>query len=418
LGVDVEVLTYDRWAASQARRTFRGLPRESELTPPGVMRLKRDASLRVALRELASREPGRIDDDFDAVARPTRRHVTRGDLQHLFGDRALLERVASSGSVQARAVEEVLERTRVQIGPTTEEEWAHVTDRQRLVAVDRRAIDDGTATSHANTIDVEDYAVLFELDRLRAARRGLPASAPRSYDVLAIDEAQDLAPLELALIGRSLAPGGSLIVAGDADQQTDATTAFSGWDAAMRELGQADYATVRLGVGYRCPPGVVALARSVLDAAPPPPGPPGSREAALLRFDEERSLAWRLAGEMRVLARHDPRASVLVVCRSPLTARRLVAPLRAEVPTRLVFDGRFLARGPAQVTTVDEVKGLEFDFVVVPDAGSRDYPDDPASRRAMYVAVTRARHQVVLACVGTPSPILAAWSAERERRSG
>jgi DNA helicase IV len=55
---------------------------------------------------------------------------------------------------------------------------------------------------------------------------------------------------------------------------------------------------------------------------------------------------------------------------------------------------------------VSEVKGLEFDYVVVPDAGAREYPDDAASRRTLYVAVTRARHQVVLACVGEPSVLL------------
>ncbi len=107
-----------------------------------------------------------------------------------------------------------------------------------------------------------------------------------------------------------------------------------------------------------------------------------------------------LGSAMRALQRSDPRASVAVICRSPLTARRLAALLRAEVPVRLVFDGRFLSRGPVQVTTVDEVKGLEFDVVVVPDATATDYPDTPAARRALYVAVTRARHQVVLANVG------------------
>src|SRR5262249_29249046 len=49
LGVDVEVLTYDRWASSRARRAFRRLPPESESTPPSVMTLKRHPALRVAL---------------------------------------------------------------------------------------------------------------------------------------------------------------------------------------------------------------------------------------------------------------------------------------------------------------------------------------------------------------------------------
>jgi ATP-dependent DNA helicase UvrD/PcrA len=409
LGVDVEALTYDRWAAAQARRAFRRLPRESELTPPSVMRVKRDPALRVALRELAGRAPGVVDDDIDAPRTRTRALAVRADLQHLFGDRLLLERVAAaSPSIGPRALADVLDRTRVQFGLTAEEEWSHV-DAGRLVAVDRRALDEGTASGDVKTVDVEDYAVLFELDRMRAARRGGAPTAPRPHDILLVDESQELAPLELALIGRSLGPGGTLIVAGDADQQTDATTTYQGWDAAMAELGAPDHDTVRLEVGYRCPPGVVALARRIL-GEPPRAGerseaPQGAEPTFHRADDGERALALRLGREMQSLLHRDPRASVIVLCRSPLTARRIVVGVREETPARLVFDGRFLARGPVQVTTVDEVKGLEFDFVVVPDATAREYPDDAASRRILYVAVTRARHQVLLACDGPPTPL-------------
>jgi DNA helicase IV len=58
------------------------------------------------------------------------------------------------------------------------------------------------------------------------------------------------------------------------------------------------------------------------------------------------------------------------------------------------------------VTTVDQVKGLELDYVVVADATALAYPDDPGSRRALYVAATRARHQLVLAAPGHCSPLL------------
>ncbi len=403
LGVDLEVLTYDGWASRQARRVFRRLPRESDSTPPSVMRLKRHSALRPAIEEVASRDPGRIDDDADAAAPRKGVLVTRGDLQHIFGDRVLLEAVARAGHLPASAVPDTLDRTRVQFTPTAEDEWAHVTDRRRLLAVDGRRLDDGTASGFANTVDVEDYAVLFELERLRSARRGRrPGEKLKRYDVLMLDEAQELAPLELTLLGRSLETGGTLIVAGDADQQTDETTSFRGWHDAMLALGQPDYGTVTLEVGYRCPPDVVTLARAIVakDAAHAHP-------AAVRAFADEGAVVAWLAREAHALLPRDRRASLAVLCRSPLTARRLAGRLQAaEVPTRLVFDGHFLTRGPVQVTTVDEVKGLEFDFVVVPDAGARDYPDDAASRRALYVAVTRARHQVALACVGARSPIV------------
>lgn len=409
LGVDLEVLTYDRWASGQARRAFRRLPRESDSTPPSVMHLKRHPALRIALDELAGRPPGVIDEDAEAHGRgdePGReatRRTGRGDLQHLFGDRRLLERVALAGGLSARSVDDTLDRSRVQFSLMAEEEWASVTERQRLVAVDRRALDDGTSSGEVKTVDVEDYAVLCELDHLRASRQGRPSAARRTYDLLLLDEAQELAPLELAMLGRSVAPGGSLVVAGDADQQTDATTTFRGWPDVMRELGCDDYDAVTLEVGYRCPPDVVSLAHAIRAS-----GTMASPTTTPIRtFPAEAALHQWVAAGLRALRRHDPHASTAVVCRSPLTARRIVGALHAaEVPARIVFDGRFLPRGPVQVSTVDEVKGLEFDFVVVPDASGRDYPDDAAARRALYVAVTRARHQVALGCVGGPSPVV------------
>jgi DNA helicase-2/ATP-dependent DNA helicase PcrA len=416
LGIDVEVLTFDRWAAAQARRKLRGLPRrESEQGGPLVARLKRDPAVRVGLSELAQRPPARIDDDDDAPPHRSRGLVGRGDLQHLFGDRVLLESMArTSGSITPRMIEEVLEHTRVQFSRTAEQEWSDVTDRERLVSVDERPMDEGTAANDAGTIDVEDYSVLFELDRVRAALLGQSPAAPRPYDVIALDEAQEFAPLELALLGRSLAPGGTMVVAGDVDQQTDPTTTFSGWEPAMRELGCAEYTAVQLDIGYRCPPGIARLARGIVGApasasGPRSPHPRAIREGiepAHLAFASEKKLTDWFGTAISALRRSDPRASVVVLCRAAATAQRLAAALRGMLPIRLVFDGRFLARGPVQITVVDEVKGLEFDFVLVPDASETHYPDTPAARRALYVAATRARHQLVFASVGAPTRIL------------
>ncbi len=407
LGVDLEVMTYDRWASLQARRAFRRLPRESESTPPGVMRLKRHPELRSALAELASRAPGRIDNDRDTAAAPANVLATRGDLQHLFGDAVLLERVAEAAHLSSRDVSDTLERTRAQFCPRAEEEWADVTDRRRLRAVDGRKLDEGTATEFATTIDVEDYAVLFELARLRSAARSRAPAKMTTYSVLLVDEAQELAPLELSLLGRSLEPAGTLIVAGDADQHTDETSSFRGWQRAMSELGRPEHATVRFEIGYRCPPYVVDLAHAILGVPTVAPGAEEVRPAgACRRFADEAALVAWLTSDLRNLLRRDRRASVAMVCRSPRTARRLNDRLRAaDIPARLAFDGRFFARGMVHVTTVEEVKGLEFDFVVIPDASVRDYPNDSPARRAMYVAVTRARHQVALACVGEASEL-------------
>jgi DNA helicase-2/ATP-dependent DNA helicase PcrA len=76
------------------------------------------------------------------------------------------------------------------------------------------------------------------------------------------------------------------------------------------------------------------------------------------------------------------------------------------VPAKLALEGDFDFDAGTHVTCVPEVKGLEFDFVVVPDASAASYPPTDAARRALYVAVTRATHQLALASVGPGSPML------------
>jgi DNA helicase IV len=393
MGVDgVEVWLYDRWAGVQARRAFRKLPeRESQDASAGVIRIKRDPALRGVLAELAARRPGR--------------QTRRRDLLHLFGDRVLMQKLAAASQqgIGTGMVAEVLEHTHIQFSTTAEEEFAHV-DAERLVTVDGRAIDDGTPTEDAGTLDTEDYAVLFELDRLRAETTGAKPAQPRQYDCLVLDETQEFAPLELALLGRALAPGGSLIVAGDADQQVDPTACFSGWDGSMAELGCAAYQTAVLEISYRCPPDVTELARRVLDGGdlPWPPGP----STVCLPFANECHQADWLTRQLRTLQTSDPRASAALICRTPEVARRLFQHLRRGLGLRLALDGDYQFVGGINVTSVQEAKGLEFDYVVVPDASASVYPPTPTSRRALYVAVTRASHQLILSTVGAWTEIL------------
>jgi DNA helicase-2/ATP-dependent DNA helicase PcrA len=415
LGLAVEVRAYERWALRQARRAFSDLPRRtSQDATASVIRIKRDPALRVALAVLSRRPPARIDDDGDAREPGEHVSVSRGDLQHLFGDRKLVDKViaASSDPVGGHGVAELLEHTRIQFSRSTEQEYAHV-DRQRLVTLDGRRLDAGTPLEDAGSIDSEDSAVLFELDRLRAERLKRTPTCPRAYDCIMIDEAQELAPLELCLVGRSLAVGGSLIVAGDADQQTDPAAFFGGWEQSMAELGCCDYERVVLGVNYRCPPAVVQVARQLSAArasvrCPPTParatGAPGP--SRFLSFINECHLGVTLIDELQKLEHSDRRASVAVICRSTSTARRLTRLLRHGVDARLVLDGAFVYRSGINVTTVDQVKGLEFDYVIVPDASRIHYPNDATSRRALYVAVTRARHQLLLGAVASRTELL------------
>ena len=402
LGVtDAEVEVFDRWAGKQARRAFPRLPqRESQDVPAGVVQLKRHPALLQLLPALAKSRRG---------AAVRRAGATRADLLQLFGDQVLMEQVAaaSGAAVTSAAVQQVLEHTRVQFNPTTEAASAHV-DADRLVTVDGRRIDDGTPMEDAASIDAEDYAVLFALAMQRVESGG---PAPTQYDCVVVDEAQEFAPIELLLIGRALRPGGTLIVAGDEAQQVDPSAYFAGFAAAMQLLGAAEFTTVELAVSYRCPPAVTALARTLrsnLPATPRADFPPLDGAVVRASFGNECYLLARLTDALRDLRDADPSATVAVICRSAAAAERLARLLVRGVEARLARDGDFRFAAPIEVTCVQEIKGLEFDYVVVPDTTAQSYPEEGAARRALYVAVTRSSQQLLLLGTGTWTPLLSA----------
>jgi DNA helicase IV len=99
-------------------------------------------------------------------------------------------------------------------------------------------------------------------------------------------------------------------------------------------------------------------------------------------------------------------AQVAVIAREHETAKRLYEALHQHLAVRLVLDGRFSFKPGIDITSVSQVKGLEFDYVVIPDASDEVYPTDHQSRRMLHVAGTRAIHQLWLLTSGSWSRLV------------
>lgn len=383
LGVDrFKVYDFDQWAALEARRAFRDLPtKDSRHAPAGVVRIKRDPSLRVAMEALVGRWS------------PKKKQVRRSDLGELFGDRKLLELAAAHADplIPLPQIDEVLAHNRVQF--STEGDWIGG-DGEELAGLDGLGLDEGTELADAGTLDPEDPPVLFALEKMRADRFGGRPSSPRRFDVLFVDEAQELAPFELELLGRS--HRGALIVAGDAGQQVDPTACFRGWDFTVEDLGLQRPHRAELKIGYRCPPEISAFADAVAAG-----GKGQGTEAVRLvpHAHESHLVAW-IVEEIAALRRNDPAITVGVVVRDAARMARLLDRGLS------VVGAEELLPGSTHVVSVLAAKGLEFDTVILADADARSFPDTDESRRALYVATTRATHQLVLTWSGAHSPLI------------
>jgi DNA helicase-2/ATP-dependent DNA helicase PcrA len=66
------------------------------------------------------------------------------------------------------------------------------------------------------------------------------------------------------------------------------------------------------------------------------------------------------------------------------------------------------------VVDVGQVKGLEFDYVILVDVSAAAYPNRDYPRRLLHVAATRAIHHLWVTHVGRASPILIQALGEEE----
>ena len=188
-----------------------------------------------------------------------------------------------------------------------------------------------------------------------------------------LDEAQDLSPMQLRVVGRRCVAG-SATVLGD---QAQATTpwAVGDWRQVLEHLGKPDGSVQALTIGYRVPREVLDLANRLL-----PTIAPGLPPADSLRHVVG---AVSTAGSVNeAVDRLRGKGTIAIIVPAELTE---------TVPDAepLTEDG--LA---AQVTVVRaaDVKGLEFDHVVLVDP-------DQLPLRVLYVAMTRAVTSLII--VGT-----------------
>lgn len=387
-----QVDTLDAWALQLTCAVFGGKAPALCTDPPAlVTSLKRHPALYAALRRrFASLAPE------DTTLRSLRRRLAR-----VMSDRRFLAEVveAAGGDLSRAAIEETVRHTVLQLATPVHRALESIVVPEMKVAVDGRPLAEGTPDELAGTLDLEDLPILLFLRAYRGA-----IEAP-GVTHLVLDEAEDLALFELFVLGRLLGPRPSVTLAGDEAQQT--SSSFAGWAASLGALGAGEAAVVRLELSYRCPRPVAELAQRILGAEAPIRAAREGAPVGRFHAPDEASAQLFLAGAVRELLDREPRASVAVIARDEASARGIHALFADRPEARLVLHGEFSFEPGVDITDVESCKGLEFDYVVIPDATEVAYPATAESRRRLHVAVTRAAHQVWLVSSGAASPLLA-----------
>ena len=182
----------------------------------------------------------------------------------------------------------------------------------------------------------------------------------------------------------------------------------------MAEVTAVNVQVEPLRVSYRSTYEIMELANDVLGHlrnAEPGQATRHGVPVELFRFSHTGDAVGFLAESLRALVAAEPLASVAVIARTPEQVREYAEGLiQAEVPNvRLIADQDFPFRAGVDVTDVRQVKGLEFDYVVVLDPTRQNYPTRDEARHLLHIATTRTAYQLWLLCSGEPSELIPDW---------
>jgi len=426
LGVgEVNIRTFGEWAQFQRRQHFPQLPHAHRHdTPAVVVALKNHPAVLQALAWQVARTPGpatraqAVDDWANALTNPTLlAEAVAATVPGAFDEDELTRAVtwcAMQHAELAMWFEDRHDGGSLDAEVFAQQAWGNAA----LASSPQNQGNSGNNSRHSSKrkrapalLDEEDDSLLLHAWQLRVGPLRGRKKRPLRLLHVAIDEVQDFSPVDVRVVLGCLDERQSITLAGDTQQHVMKDAGFTSWSDFFRHLGVDGAAVETLRVSYRCTRQVVNFAMGVLGPLQEDEAPLVVRsgpEVELFPFTDHGACVVFLADALNALADNEPNASVAVLTPSRQLSELYFGGLeRGDVPNlRQVTEQKFAFAPGVEVTEVSEVKGLEFDYVILVEVSAAHYPNTDAARRLLHVGATRAIHQLWLTTATTPSPLV------------
>ncbi len=370
------------------------------LTPQQLL-----ADLYSSAARLASAAPSLTDQERAMLLRP----AAPGTGVWTPADVPLLDEAAELLGEDDRAAKALAERRR-------RDEVAYA---QGVLDIMSRDLDDDPEVlMGSDVVDAAELALRHaDADTLTAVER---AASDRTWAFghVIVDEAQELSEMAWRMLMRRI-PGKSMTIVGDVAQTGD-LAGISSWEQALGRYMEDRWRLAPLTINYRTPAEIMAVAADVLAAIDPALELPRS-------VRESGTLPWRLETAPAELAGQLARAAVTMAGQTGDGRTAVIVPaarlaelgqaVSAVLPGTAVgenseLDGPVELDCPVVVLSVRQVKGLEFDSVLIADPAGI-LAESPRGLNDLYVALTRATQRLGVVHSGEVPAVLAGLSPAR-----
>lgn len=260
----------------------------------------------------------------------------------------------------------------------------------------------------AGIVDVSDIAAMFHLHIL------FNGFKPK-YKHIIVDEAQDVSPLQFESI-RGSSQNGSVTILGDLAQSIYEHRGATNWDEVRRAFDGLKINYAEITQSYRNTHEIMSFANAILSSmsaahqlilAKPFDRHDEPPQTKLLNTAHEmqQEIVTRLKGFLK-----DGHENIAVITKTPEQCRDMSGALRALDFTefKTVVSGDFEYKGGVVIIPVHLAKGLEFEAVILANASADQFADSDFDTRLLYVASTRALHELHVLGVGR-------WCGQVER---
>ena len=265
-----------------------------------------------------------------------------------------------------------------------------------------------TARSRARAgqaLSVTDLAAALYLDY---ALNGFDSER---FEHVVVDEAQDVSPLEVALLQMHSA-NGTFTILGDLRQSALPYKSISNWNQFASLFERESVSRLDSRLTYRSTKQITQYANRILKGLPertktPVPHGRGGSRPRLVRSKSAAEMKVAIADSVKELSSLDDVSSVAVLTKWRKTASDVAEVLSDEGIDSLsvLMQGDVIATD-VTVSPIILTKGLEFDAVIVANAAKGNFNESDFDRMLLYLACTRARHHLQIHWYGSRSPIV------------